>query len=784
VRPAAPHPLADTPSTGIERCSLRLFVCGAATPNAQRAARQVARFARDDAGFSAIDIVDVQQDLPAARAEGVLATPLLVLKSPAGEGRILGDFGDPRPMLELLQQDVAPASVHADRPEPEAHFLRLIQRESDAVLMVGLDGRVRHANPAAERLFARAAGELVGHWIGLPQGGDEPTVLDIVREGTRVVVQLHALDTLWRGEGVMLASLRNVTSHANAEAALRISEERYALAARAANDGLWDWDLAQEKIYYSPRWKSMLGFEEGEIASAPTEWFERVHPEDLDRVRQAVGAHLEGGSVHFESEYRMLHKNGSWRWVLCRGLAVRDEHGRATRMAGSQSDVTHRKLAEEQLAHRAFYDPLTNLPNRALFVDRLRQALRRASRRKDYLFAVLFLDVDRFKLVNDSLGHMAGDRLLVMIARRLELSLRPGDTVARLGGDEFTVLLDDIRDVSDATRVADRIQRELEMPFNVGGQEFFTSASIGIALSATGYERPEDILRDADTAMYKAKAQGKARHAMFDTGMHERAVVLLRMEADLRRAIERSELRVHYQPIVSLSTGRIAGVEALARWQHPTRGLVSPAEFIPMAEETGLILPIGRWVLGEACRQMVLWRDAFGVSYPLEVAVNLSGRQLALPDVVGQIGDVLRETGLEPSRLRLEITESVVMERPEMVSTMLQELRRIGVKLSIDDFGTGYSSLAYLQRFPADTLKIDRSFVSPMGSRGENSEIARTIVTIGHNLGMRVVAEGVETAEQMAQLRGLSCEGAQGFFISKPLTSEDAGALIGARKSW
>jgi diguanylate cyclase (GGDEF)-like protein len=470
--------------------------------------------------------------------------------------------------------------------------------------------------------------------------------------------------------------------------------------------------------------------------------------------------------------------------VLCRGLAVREEHEHATRMAGSQSDVTHRKLAEEQLAHRAFYDPLTNLPNRALFIDRLRQALRRASRRKDYLFAVLFLDVDRFKMVNDSLGHMAGDRLLVMIARRLELSLRPGDTVARLGGDEFTVLLDDIRDVTDATRVADRIQRELEMPFNVGGQELFTSASIGIALSATGYERPEDILRDSDTAMYKAKAQGKARHAMFDTGMHERAVILLQMEADLRRAIERSELRVHYQPIVSLQTGRIAGVEALARWQHPVRGLVAPGEFIPIAEETGLIMPIGRWVLVEACRQMALWRDAFGPQYPLEVAVNLSGRQLSLPDLVGQIGEVLRESGLEPARLRLEITESVVMEHPEVVSTMLQELRQLGVKLSIDDFGTGYSSLAYLQRFPADTLKIDRSFVSPMGSHGENSEIARTIVTIGHNLGMRVVAEGVETAEQLAHLRGLSCEGAQGYFISKPLSSEDVSQLIGSRMSW
>ncbi|HUR27995.1 MAG TPA: EAL domain-containing protein [Planctomycetota bacterium] len=776
--------MSDNASPTDPALSLRLFVSGATSASGLRATEQVVALTRGAAGFSTFEVVDVLKDPARAQDAGVLATPLLSIRSPAEEWRVLGDFGDMAAVLEVLAPLEARPTLVPARADGEDRIHHLIHRDSDGVLMIGFDGRVRHVNPAAERLFARAAGELVGARIGRPVCGPEPTILDLCRDGERTVVELYVVDTVWQNEGVLLAALRNVTSHALAETALRVSEERYALAARAANDGLWDWDLSADRIYYSPRWKSMLGFEEQEIASRPGEWFERVHPEDIERVRAAMAAHLDGTSAHFESEYRMQHKNGSWRWILCRGLAVRDEQARATRMAGSQSDVTHRKLAEEQLAHRAFYDQLTNLPNRALFIDRLRQALRRASRRKDYLFAVLFLDVDRFKMVNDSLGHMAGDRLLVMIARRLELSLRPGDTVARLGGDEFTVLLDDIRDVSDATRVADRIQRELDMPFNVGGQELFTTASIGIALSATGYERPEDILRDSDTAMYKAKSQGKARHAMFDTGMHERAVVLLQLEADLRRAIERSELRVHYQPIVSLASGRIAGVEALARWQHPGRGLVSPAEFIPMAEETGLILPIGRWVLTEACRQMVLWRDAFGAVQPLEVAVNLSGRQLALPDLVGQIAEVLRETGLEPARLRLEITESVVMEHPEVVSRMLGELRELGVKLSIDDFGTGYSSLAYLQRFPADTLKIDRSFVSGVGSKGENSEIARTIVTIGHNLGMRVVAEGVETAEQLAHLRELSCEGAQGYFISKPLCGEDTTQLIGARMSW
>ena len=763
--------------------SLRLFVSGS-TSAAQRALEQVAALTRSNPRFKTFEVIDVLKRAGSAREAGILATPVLVAETKAGERRVLGDFSDMEAVMAALNESIGTLPGTDVPAEITGRFHHLIHRDSDGVLMIGLDGRVRHANPAAVRLFGRPLDQLSGQLIGVPLSSTEATLLDIAREGERTVVELYVVDTVWGGEGVLLAALRNVTSHALAETALRVSEERYALAARAANDGLWDWDLVADKIYYSPRWKLMLGFDVHDIPSVPSAWFERIHPEDNERVRSAIAAHIDGTTELFENEYRMLHKNGSWRWVLCRGLAVRDENGRATRMAGSQSDVTHRKLAEEQLAHRAFYDPLTNLPNRALFIDRLRQALRRSSRRKEHLFAVLFLDVDRFKMVNDSLGHMAGDRLLVMIARRLELSLRPGDTVARLGGDEFTVLLDDIRDVSDAMRVADRIQRELEMPFNVGGQELFTSASIGIALSATGYDKPDDILRDADTAMYKAKAEGRARYELFDKGMHERAVSLLLMEADLRRAIERSELRVHYQPIVALDTGRIAGVEALARWQHPSRGLVSPAEFIPIAEETGLILPIGRWVLHEACRQMAAWRDQFGFDLPLEVAVNLSGRQLALADLVSQIAEVLRETSLEPERLRLEITESVVMERPEVVSTMLKELRRTGVKLSIDDFGTGYSSLAYLQRFPADTLKIDRSFVSPMGSRGENSEIARTIVTIGHNLGMRVVAEGVETAEQLAHLRGLSCEAAQGFFISKPLSGEDAGALIGARRAW
>jgi diguanylate cyclase (GGDEF)-like protein len=496
-------------------------------------------------------------------------------------------------------------------------------------------------------------------------------------------------------------------------------------------------------------------------------------------VRTALATHVAGEEEHFEHEFRMLHGNGGFRWVLCRGVAVRDARGVVTRLAGSLSDVTQRRLAEEQLTHRALYDGLTNLPNRALFLDRLRHAVRRQNRDARALFAVLFLDVDRFKRINDSLGHVAGDRLLVMVARRLELSLRPGDTVARLGGDEFTVLLDDIHSLSDATHVADRIQEALKQPFQLGEHEVVTSASIGIALSATGYEKPEDMVRDADTAMYRAKALGKARHALFDSRMHEQEVALLELEADLRRALERSELVVHYQPIVSLASGCITGVEALARWRHPERGLVPPGDFIPLAEETGLIVPIGEFVLRESCRAVRAW-----CVDELFVSVNLSTRQLALPDLVERVSAVLDETGLEASRLRLEITESGLLEKPEAASALLELLRRSGVRISIDDFGTGYSSLAYLQNLPVDNLKIDRSFVSPLGKDGEHSPIARTIVDIGHNLGMSVIAEGVETEQQLAHVRALACEGAQGHLFSRPLDAATTLELIRAERRW
>jgi diguanylate cyclase (GGDEF)-like protein len=439
-----------------------------------------------------------------------------------------------------------------------------------------------------------------------------------------------------------------------------------------------------------------------------------------------------------------------------------------------------RELEEsrEHFRHAAFHDALTGLPNRSLFTDHLRVALRRAHQHEKYLFAVVFLDLDRFKNINDSLGHPCGDELLKLVARRLEMCIRQTDMVARFGGDEFAILLDAIQDASDVVRVAEKVQHVISAPFKLASHETITTASIGVALSSSGYIEAEDIIRDADTAMYRAKDRGKARCEIFDTAMHTRAVTLLRLESDLRRALEKDELCVYYQPIVSLTSGELHGFEALVRWRHPERGIVSPSDFIPLAEETGLILPIGLRVLRDACLQLRKWQQSSLSNRDLIMSVNLSGKQLEQPDLIQRIEEVLDESQINPWHLKLEITETVVMENPELAAVTLAKLRSLGVRLSIDDFGTGYSSLSYLNRFPVDTLKIDRSFVTTMNAADENLQIVKTIVTLAGNLGMQVVAEGVETEEQLQQLRSLKCQYGQGYLFSTPLDVVDADLFI------
>ena len=520
----------------------------------------------------------------------------------------------------------------------------------------------------------------------------------------------------------------------------------------------------------------ILGYTEQEMLESRFEAM--THPDDLGTALANVKQLLVGKVPTCQMEKRYVHKGGHAVWVLWSVSQARDAQTESVHLIFQIQDITDRKCAEERLLHDALHDALTGLPNRALFMDHLQLAVGRAQRRDNEAFAVLFLDLDRFKIINDSLGHLIGDQLLVGIARRLESCLRPGDTVARLGGDEFTVLLEDIKDETEAISIAERLQKELSQPFNLGGREVFTSVSTGIAPSSTGYENPEEILRDADTAMYRAKSLGRARHEVFDKTMHAFAVNLLQLETDLRGALDRGEFFIQYQPIVALETFMIRGFEALVRWKHPTRGLVSPIDFVPVAEETGLILPIGQWVLKESCRQMRQWQTRFPSDPPLFVSVNLSSKQFTQPDLIQEVARTLQETQLDPRSLKLEITESAVMENVENATEMLRQLRALGVQLSIDDFGTGYSSLSYLHRFPIDTLKIDRSFVTRMVGNTENIEIVRTIVMLAQNLGMDVVAEGVETNEQLVLLRELECENGQGYFFSKPTDVEVAEQVI------
>ncbi len=805
----------------------------------------------------------------------------------------------------------------------EAALVRLAsfpELNPSPIVEIDLAGSITYLNPAAAAQFSDLSAARLQHPIlaGLLSSVQQGQQKFFVRE-VEVGPQTFEQSVHFIAESDLIRSfLTDISDRKQTEAALRESEERYALAAAGANDGLWDWNLTTNQIYFSPRWKSMLGYSD-EIGNSPAEWFGRTHPEDKIRMEGEIAAHLAGLTPHFESEYRMLHGDGTYHWMLSRGLAVQNADGKAYRIAGSQTDITARKQAESQLLHDALHDRLTGLPNRVLFIDRLGQAIERAKRRlytpqpaasgsdspsrtpAPPLFAVLFLDLDRFKVINDSLGHLAGDQLLIGIAQRLAACLRPSDTVARLGGDEFTILLEDIKDLQDVTATADRIQTELALPFDLGGREVFTTASIGIALSKGGdgwAERaitPANLLRDADTAMYQAKTLGKARYELFDPAMHTQAVALLQLETDLRRAIANEvslspevsgalnpleqplvlpgqftsqvysgslrrdprqsvevalpaesthpfppspgpsfpaameasvgkisqEFQIHYQPIVCLKTGQIAGFEALIRWQRPVEelaglgdpssGLIFPQAFIPIAEETGLIVPLGWWVLQKACRQMSVWQakqrssqfPPDRLAQPLTISVNLSSKQFLQPDFTQQLEYLLQETGLSAHSLKLEITESVLIENAESVTTVLLQLQTLGIQLQIDDFGTGYSSLSYLHRFPVNTLKIDRSFVSSLepgnqpqvysGYQADRvshipptgaSPIVGTIVTLAHHLGMNVVAEGIETAAQLDQLRTLGCEYGQGYLFSKPIDHEATEALIAAKPQW
>ena len=536
-------------------------------------------------------------------------------------------------------------------------------------------------------------------------------------------------------------------------------------------------DGTGKRIYNSPAYQHILGYSPEELKN--TSSIEQIHPDDRQRVLEAAHKARSTGQGQ-RMEYRIRHKDGSWRILESTASAIRNAKGETEKLVIVNRDISERKRAEEMLAHHAFHDGLTNLPNRALFVDRLQRALVLSKRHTDYKFAVLFIDIDEFKVFNDSLGHKVGDEVLIQIGQRLTASLREVDTIARpqfgpskddtlarLGGDEYTILLEDIRNPSDAIRVAERLQSRLSAPFTIQGYEIVVNASVGIALSTPSCAHAEDLLRDANIAMYRAKRAGKARCEVFDTAMHEGAVRRLELETELRKGLELGEFRTHYQPIVSLKTGRITGFEALTRWQRGDR-LLAPAAFIGVADETGLIIPMNRLLLLEACEQLRSWQGEFPADPPLSMSVNITSKEFAHPNLAKGIAETLKQTGLDPRHLQLEITETIAMGDPEKAATVLSELKALGVRLSVDDFGTGYSSLSRLQQFPVDSLKIDRAFISQMDSDAESHKIVQVIIMLAQALGLTTVGEGAETEEHVNELKALDCGFAQGYYFSKP----------------
>jgi diguanylate cyclase (GGDEF)-like protein/PAS domain S-box-containing protein len=564
--------------------------------------------------------------------------------------------------------------------------------------------------------------------------------------------------------GVTAARVRTQLRLRAAQSALRESEQRYALAAQGANDGLWDWNLITDEVYYSPRWKAMVGLAENHPIDSPQEFLGRIHRDDFERVEAELDLHLTGETPHFEMELRIQRCDNSYRWMLCRGLAVRDQEQRAIRIAGSLTDVTEGKVA----------DALTGLPNRLLFKERVDRSFEQFRRSPVAHFSVLYLDIDNFKLVNDGFGHDAGDQLLIAVARRIESCLRNSDSiVSRIGGDEFAVLVKHVEGEDVSELVAERIIGSLDEPIKLSNdREVFVTLSIGYSSVSDRCVGAQDLLREADTAMYQAKAQGKSCACCYDPRMHQKVKARLDLENELHRAITSDEFVLHYQPIVNLETGQALGAEALVRWCHAERGMVPPNDFISTAEETGLIVPLGRWVMDEACRQLAEWKKTARLPEEFWVAVNLSPRQFHRGQLVETVDEVLKKHQLDTVGLRLEVTESGIMVDADKTTKILAAIRDRGVQISLDDFGTGYSSLAYLHRLPLDTIKIDRSFVLNMEHKS-NIAIIKAITGLSAGLDLQLVAEGVETAAQRQKLLEAGCTIGQGYLFSRPVEASE-----------
>ncbi len=685
---------------------------------------------------------------------------------------------------------------YVTRLQEEHHRREVIDFLEQGMAVVGADGRITMWNDALERLVGcsreRALGRTLVDAVPMLRGtevprGIESTLTDRVSRTLSGVKAasgpgapiLH-VTILPVASGVALL-WRDVTERSHADHEVRQTVERLTLAAEGANDGLWQWSLGTGEFYVSKRWRAMLGLAADARIERAEDWLARVHAEDIGTLKATLQAHLAGDTEVFQHEHRIRHEDGSYRRVLCRGLAVKSGPRRLDRIAGSFTDTTDQAIAEERLRTVGFLDPLTGLVNRGIFVEGLGRRLDEfTSGHASNSFAVLYLDLDRFKIVNDSLGHLVGDELLIAASRRLESCLRPGDALARLGGDEFAILLNGLADDAQANAIALRIQHALRAPFSIGGREVFTSASIGIAFGPAHYSSPDEVMRDADTAMYHAKGRGKARHEVFDADMHARVRDRLSLENDLRHAITGNDFEVQYQPIVSLVSGMCIGFESLIRWTRDGEA-VSPATFVPIAEELGLIEPVGTWVLQQACETFADWQRRFPAAGLECITVNVSSRQLLQRKFPRLVQQAVHKAGLQPADLRLEITETALMDSPEEAADVLRELRSYGVKVYLDDFGTGYSSLSHLHNLPVDALKIDRSFVKSLLLPGRPA-IVESILALARTLNTSVVAEGIENDVQARELERLGCTHAQGFLFSRPLSAESAEQLIAANR--
>jgi len=646
-------------------------------------------------------------------------------------------------------------------------------RKGEAMLLTDAD---------AKKIIESGEVESVGTdspiWLGVPLKTPNGPI------GVLVVQDYENSDTYSERDVQLLSAVADQIAVAierkRNEDELRLSQERFELVTRATSDAVWDWDLYSDEIWWNEGVCKLFGYTADEMGADKTRWRERLHPDDRERVIRDITQHIDTGKANWSDEYRFRKKDGSYSFVSDRGYVVYDETEMPVRMIGSMMDVTDRKILEDQLTHQALHDPLTNIANRALFQNRVDHALAKLPRKKDQL-AVLFLDLDNFKAINDSLGHAAGDKLLVSVAERLQDCLRTTDTAARLGGDEFAVLCESVTRVDEAVMIAERILSVFQQPFNIDGKETHVGTSIGIAASSEEAFDSESLLRNADLAMYLAKNEGKGGYVVFEPKMREALMERIELEEDLRRGIDQHEFVLHYQPILELTSNNLLGMEALVRWVHPKYGMLSPMKFIPLAEETNLIVPLGAWVLREACRQVQEWREQHAAKQDFSVTVNISIRQFQQKELVDMVSRALLASGLPARCLILEITESFMMQDTEATIAKLQLLKDLGVRLAIDDFGTGYSSLSYLQRFPVDILKIDKSFVDKLGQGSEGNAVAKAIIMMGDSLNLKTIAEGIETPDQIGELQSLGCGAGQGYHFAKPLDQADMEKFLADR---